>query len=113
MVAWILLAVVTAIVGCIAVARLVRVRKLSQVTIADPERLGEELLAYVARQGPRVVDLRPFWNTRQLGYADRWAVQAPLHLSGRLLAADEDASFLGRLRDYVLAPLSEHVVLPK
>ena len=111
--AWILLTAATAVVGALTIARLVRVRKLSRVTIADPQRVGEELLDYVARQGRPVVDLRPFWNTRRLGYADRWAVQAPLHQSGRLIAADEDTSLLGRIRDYVLAPLSEHVVLPK
>src|SRR5262245_3869481 len=113
MVAWILLAVVTVTAGAITLVRMARVRKLSQVTIADPERVGEELLAYVARQGPRVVALRPVWNTRPLSYADRWAVQGPLHLSGRLLPADEARSFLGYLRNYMFAPLSEYVVLPR
>jgi hypothetical protein len=113
MAAWILLAVVTAVAGTITIARLVRVRKLSRVTVTDPQRLGEELLEYVARQGRPVVDLRPFWNTRQLAYADRWAVQEPLHLSGRLVAADHDASLIGALRNYVLAPVPEYVALPK
>jgi len=59
-----------------------------------------------------VVDLRPFWNARQLSEADRWAIQGPLHRSGRLIGAGE-AGFLGRLRASVLAPLPEHVVLAK
>ena len=113
MVAWFVAAAVTAVVGVLTIARIARVRTLSQPTVADPERVAEELLDYVARQGPRVVDLGPFWNSRPLSEADRWAVQAPLHQSGRLIDADEAASFLGRVRTYVRAPLPEHVVLAK
>jgi hypothetical protein len=110
MVTWFLLAAVTLVVGSLTVARLVRVKQLSRVTVADPERLRDELLAFVERQGGRVVDLRPFWDARPLSEADRWAIQRPLHQSGRLLPAEEDASFLGRLHAYVRAPLPEHVV---
>jgi hypothetical protein len=114
MVAWLLLAAVTAAAGSLTIARMVRVRKLSRTTVADPERVGQELLDYVARQGRRVVDLRPFWNTHQLSEADRWAIQGPLHRAGRLTAAGGGVpSFLGRIRAYVLAPLPEHVVLVK
>jgi hypothetical protein len=112
MVAWLVLAAGAAVVGALTIARLARVRKLSQPTVADPERVRDELLDYVARQGRRVVDLRPFWNSRQLSEADRWAIQGPLHQSGRLIPAGE-AAFLGRIRAYVLAPLPEHVVLAK
>ena len=110
MVAWLLLAVVTLPVGVLTIARLVRVRKLSHPTVADPERLGEELLDYVSRQGRRVVDLRPFWETRHLSEADRWAVQGPLHRSGQLIDADEDASFVASIRAYALAPLPQYVI---
>ena len=114
MVAWILLCVVSAPVVAITVLRLRRVRQISQPTVADPERLGEELLDYVARQGRRVVDLRPFWDTRQLSEADRWAIQGPLLQSGRLIpAGGETRSLLGRIRVYIRARLPEHVVLAK
>jgi|tagenome__1003787_1003787.scaffolds.fasta_scaffold18756248_1 hypothetical protein len=113
MLAWLLLAAGAAVVGALTIARLARVRKLSQPTVADPERVGEELLEYVSRQGRRVVDLRPFWNAHRVSEADRWAIQGPLHQSGRLIDADEATSFLGRIRAYVRAPLPEHVVLAK
>ena len=74
--------------------------------------MGEELLDYVARQGPRVVDLGPFWHTHEFTEADRWAIQGPLHQSGRLVPAGE-VTPLGRIRAYVTAPLPEHVVLTK
>jgi hypothetical protein len=111
MVTWILLAAVTLVVGSLTIARLVRVSQLSRPTLADPERLRDELLAFVERQGARVVDLRPFWDARPLSEADRWAVQGPLHQSGRLLLAEEDTSFFGRVRTYLRAPLPERVVL--
>ena len=111
MVAWLLLAAATAVSGSLTIARLARVRTLSQPTIADPERVGGELLDYVARQGARVVDLGPFWHTHECSEADRWAIQGPLHQSGRLIDVDESTSFLGRIRTYVRAPLPEHVVL--
>ena len=107
-------AALTIVIGALTLARLARVRKLSHPTVADPERLGEELLDYVARQGPRVVDLGPFWHTHECSEADRWAIQGPLHQSGRLIrAGGEPRSFLGQLREYVRAPLPEHVVLAK
>src|SRR5262245_12604784 len=112
MVAWLLLAAVIAVAGALTIARLARVRKLSHPTVADPERVGEELLDYVARQGPRVVDLGPFWHHHEFSEADRWAIQGPLHQSGRLLPAGE-VTFLGRVRAYVLAPLPEYVVLAR
>jgi hypothetical protein len=105
-------AALTIVIGALTLARLARVRKLSHPTVADPERLGEELLDYVARQGPRVVDLGPFWHTHECSEADRWAIQGPLHRSGRLVAAGE-VTFVAQLRTYVLAPLPEHVVLAK
>jgi hypothetical protein len=99
-------------VGYSAIARRARFRKPSEPTIADPEQVGEELLAYVARQGPRIVDLGPFWHTHECNEADRWAIQEPLHRSGRLLPAGE-VTFMGRVRAHVLAPLPEYVVLAK
>jgi hypothetical protein len=113
MVTWFLLLMVTLPVCCVTVARMRRVRELSRTTIAYPEQVREELLAFVERQGGRVVDLRPFWRARPLSEADRWAVQGPLHASGRLLPAHEDTSFFGRLREYVRAPLAEQVVLAR
>jgi hypothetical protein len=112
MVAWLLLAAVTAVAGSLTLARLARVRKLSHPTVPDPERVGEELLDYVARQGPRIVDLGPFWHTHEFSEADRWAIQEPLHRSGRLVPAGE-LTFVSQVRAYVLAPLPEHVVLAK
>jgi hypothetical protein len=112
MVAWLLLAAMAAFVGSLALARAARARKLSEATIADPERLGEELLDYVARQGPRIVDLGPFWHTHECSEADRWAIQGPLLQSGRLVPAAE-VTVLGRVRAYLLAPLPEYVVLAK
>jgi hypothetical protein len=110
-VAWLLVTVVMAAIGLITTARIVRVHKLSRPTVTDPERVREELLAFVSRHGGRVVDLRPFWEQRHLSDADRWTVQGPLHESGQLLPADEDVSFIGRMRAYLLAPLPEQVVL--
>ena len=112
MVAWLLLAAMAAVVGSLAIVRGARVRKLSGPTIADPERVGEELLDYVARQGPRVVDLGPFWHTHWCSEADRWAIEGPLLRSGRLVPAAE-VTFLGRARAYLLAPLPDYVVLAK
>jgi hypothetical protein len=111
MVAWFVAAAVTAAVGALTIARGARVRRLSEPTVADPERVAEELLDYVARQGPRVVDLRPFWHTHEFSEADRWAIQGPLHRSGRLVDADDATSLPGRLRAYVRVSLPEHVVL--
>jgi hypothetical protein len=109
--AWIVMTALIAAVGVVTTARIVRVRTLSRPTVAAPEQVREELLAFVSRQDGSVVDLRPFWAERDLTEADRWTVQGPLHQSGQLLAADEDASLFGRLRAYVRAPLPEHVVL--
>jgi hypothetical protein len=113
--AWILLAALTFGVGSLAAVRIARVRQLSHPTVPDAARLGEELLAFVVRESRetpgRVVDLRPFWAGRMLTEADRYAIQGPLHTSGRLLDADEDTTFLGRLKAYATAPLAERVVL--
>jgi hypothetical protein len=91
------------------------VRQLSHPTVPDAARLGEELLAFVVRESGdtpgRVVDLRPFWAGRTLSDADRYAIQCPLHMAGRLLDPEEDTTFLGRLRAYATAPLPERVVL--
>jgi hypothetical protein len=117
MVAWILLAAVTAAVGSLCAVRIARVRELSHPTVPDAARLGEELLAFVERESRaepgRVVELRPFWEGRMLTEADRYAIQGPLLLSGRLLAADEETTFLGRLKAYATAPLAERVVLSR
>jgi hypothetical protein len=113
MAAWLLLSAVTIVLGALTVARIARMRRLSQTTVADPEQVAEELLDYVARQGRRVVDLGPFWHTHEFSEADRWAIQRPLHRSGRLIDADEATALFGRIRTYVLAPLPEHVVLAK
>jgi hypothetical protein len=117
MVSWILLAVVTTASAVLCGVRIARVRQLSHPTVPDAGRLGEELLAYVERESRdapgRVVELRPFWEGRTLSEADRYAIQGPLLVSGWLISADEeDTSFLGRLKAYATAPLTERVVLP-